>query len=111
MEHTFAAAAAVLLITGTVISGFFALENHFSPEEENIPEEILSSVSEEETEKMFLGVFEGKLALFVGKSQYPDIVYDFLVRNLPEEDQKRLYEGINISSESELGSILEDFMS
>ena len=95
MEHTFAASIAALLITGTVITGFFALENHFSPEEE----------------KMFLGVFEEKLALFVGKSQYPDTVYDFFIRNLPPEDRERLFEGIPVSSERELESLLEDFMS
>ncbi|MBE6899606.1 MAG: hypothetical protein E7479_02930 [Ruminococcaceae bacterium] len=111
MEHTFAASIAALLITGTVITGFFALENHFSPEEENLPAETEISASEEEEEKMFLGVFEEKLALFVGKSQYPDTVYDFFIRNLPPEDRERLFEGIPVSSERELESLLEDFMS
>lgn len=111
MEHTFAAAMAALLITGTVITVFFAIENHFSPKEENLPEETGISVSEEEAEKMFLGVFEEKLALFVGKSQYPDTVYDFFIRNLPPEDRERLREGIPVSSEKELEALLEDFMS
>ncbi len=111
MEHTFAATMAALLITGTVITGFFALENHFSPKEENLPAETGISVSEEEAEKMFLGVFEEKLALFVGKSQYPDTVYDFFIRNLPPEDREKLREGIPVSSEKELEALLEDFMS
>ena len=111
MEHTFAAALAALLVAGTVTAGFFALGNHFSPEEENLPAETEISASEEEDKKMFLGVFEEKLALFVGKSQYPNTVYDFFIRNLPPEDRERLFEGIPVSSEKELESLLEDFMS
>ena len=68
-------------------------------------------MEEQEPEKVVLGVFEGKLALFAGKSPYPNIVYDFFIRNLPPEDQNRLFEGITVSSESELESLLEDFMS
>ena len=111
MEHTFAAAFAALLATGAIVTGFFALENHFDQKENPVPEETEVSVSEEEPEKVVLGVFEGKLALFAGKSPYPNLVYDFFVRNLPKEDQERLSEGIPVSSQSELDSLLEDFMS
>lgn len=110
MEHSFAAAIAALLLAGTITAGFFALGDVLLPEEEPLPKEV--SVSEEpEPEKVVLGVFEGKLALFAGKSPYPNIVYDFFIRNLPEEDQKRLSEGIAVFSQSELDSLLEDFMS
>lgn len=112
MEHSFAATVAALLLTGTVVFGFFTLENHFKPKETEIPAEAESSFSEEtENEKAVLGVFEGKLALFKGKSPYPNIVYDFFIRNLPKEDQSRLSEGIAVSSQSELEALLEDFMS
>ena len=112
MEHSFAATVAALLLTGTVVFGFFALENHFKPKETEIPAEAESSFSEEtENEKAVLGVFEGKLALFKGKSPYPNIVYDFFIRNLPQEDQNRLSEGIAVFSQSELEALLEDFMS
>ena len=111
VEHTFAAAMAAILITGTIVAGFFVLEDHFSPEEKIITTENRTSVSESAEEKVVLGVFEGKLALFAGKSPYPNIVYDFLIRTLPKEDQKRLEEGITVSSQNELDSLLEDFMS
>ena len=111
MEHTFLAAMAALLVTGTIIGGFFAIEKHFSEEEKPALEETEVSVPEEEPEKIVLGVFEGKLALFAGESPYPNMVYDFFVRNLPPEDQERLDEGIKVSSESELETLLEDFMS
>jgi hypothetical protein len=111
MEHSFAATVAALLITGSIVAGFFALENLSEPAEEKVSSEETKSFEESEPEKVLLGVFEGKLALFAGKSPYPNIVYDFYVRNLPKEDQSRLSEGIFVSSESELESLLEDFMS
>ena len=112
MEQSFAATLAALLITGTVVFGFFALEKRFEPKGTEISAKAESSFSEEtESEKAVLGVFEGKLALFKGKSPYPNIVYDFFIRNLPQEDQNRLFEGIPVSSQSELEALLEDFMS
>ncbi len=111
MEHTFAAAFAALLVTGTIVTGFFALEDYFDQKENIALAETEVSASEEEQEKVVLGVFEGKLALFVGESPYPNIVYDFFVRNLPPEDQSRLSEGISVLSERELETLLEDFMS
>ena len=112
MEHSFAAAISALLITGTMVAGFYALEDLFDREEREIPAKTEISVSEEaEEEKVVLGIFEGKLALFAGKSPYPNVVYDFYVRNLPKEDRDRLSEGISVSSQSELDSLLEDFMS
>ncbi len=112
MEHSFAGALAALLLTGTIVSGFYALENFSDPEETELSAETEISASEKsEPEKVLLGVFEGKLALFAGESPYPNIVYDFYVRNLPEEDQNRLFEGISVFSQSELESLLEDFMS
>ena len=110
MEHSFAAAIVAILLAGTITAGFFALEDILIPEEKTVPNEI-PVLEEQEPEKVVLGVFEGKLALFAGKSPYPNIVYDFFIRNLPPEDQNRLFEGITVSSESELESLLEDFMS
>lgn len=110
MDHSFAAAIATLLLAGTIAAGFFALEDLLLPEKEPVQKEV-PVIEEQEPEKIVLGVFEGKLALFAGKSPYPNIVYDFFVRNLPPEDQKRLSEGISVSSQSELDSLLEDFMS
>lgn len=112
MEHTFSVTAALLGAVAAGVIGAFALTGFFENEEQVLAAE--NSLSEEtvsEEQKMFLGVFEGKLALFIGESPYPNIVYDFLTRTLPAEDQNRLSEGIEISSESELQSLLEDFMS
>ena len=111
MEHSFAAAAALLLAVFLIVFGIFALEDHFSPEETLSHEEEISIDEKPEEEKMLLGIFEGKLALFVGESPYPNKIYDFLTRTLPEKDRKSLSEGIEINSEEELKALLEDFMS
>ena len=111
MEHTFSATAALLFLVAAAVIGLFLLTGSFRPEEEVLPTENSVSASESKPQEMFLGIFEGKLALFIGESPYPNKVYDFMARVLPAEDQKRLSEGIKISSEEELEALLEDYMS
>ncbi len=112
MEHTFSAAAMLLALTAAAVIGLFALTGYFGNSEETLAaESSFPEQSEESARKMSLGIFDGKLALYIGESPYPNTVYDFMARTLPEEDQKRLSEGIEISSEEELQSLLEDFMS
>lgn len=110
MEHTFSLTAGIILLTAAAVIGIYSLTG--SPEEEKaLSEESGISVSEPAEEKMLLGIFEGRLALFTGESRYPNKVYDFFVRNLPEEDRKLLSSGIEISSGEELEALLEDYMS
>lgn len=106
------ASFAALMIVFASVTGLYALSGFFDEKEEAIASEETAAVPEEpEEEKMLLGVFEGKLALFIGESPYPNEIYDFLTRTLPSQDQKRLAEGIEISSEEELRALLEDYMS
>ena len=111
MEHTFAMTAALIIATSVFVAGAFALADTAEEEKSAAVIEAENEMPQEETPEMMLGIFEGKLALYIGKSRYPDTVYDFFVRNLPPEDQNLLSEGIKISSEEELSKILEDFMS
>lgn len=110
MEHTFSLTAGIILLTAAAVIGIYSFSGFFE-EEKALSEESGISVSEKEPEKMLLGVFEGKLALFIGESPYPNTVYDFFVRNLPEEDRKLLSCGIEIYSEEQLFALLEDYMS
>ncbi|MBR2040980.1 MAG: BofC C-terminal domain-containing protein [Oscillospiraceae bacterium] len=110
MEHTFGITFAALFFVFLSVFGLFAAKDYFSPEEES-PAAETAFIEEPEEEKLLLGIFEGKLALFAGESPYPNRIYDFLTRTLPAEDQKRLANGIIIESEEELESLLEDFMS
>lgn len=117
MKHSLSLTAAALFLTGcavfalmfglgeaesSALDGEAAAEAGFS--------EGAAPAGESE-KKMFLREFDGKLALFVGEGRYPKKVYDLFVRSLPLEDRTRLSAGIEVSSEEELKSLLEDFTS
>lgn len=114
LERTFAATAAAILITATLVLSFFALSGGFSKSEdasapnENVP---IEAENEAPAEKMKLGIYGGHIALFIGDGRYPNEIYEVLVRTLPESDRLRLQNGIDISSEEELREIIEDLTS
>ncbi len=58
-----------------------------------------------------VSVFNGKLAVFDGKSKIPYKVYDTYINSLPEEDIYRLSQGIFVNSSSELMKIIEEYTS
>lgn len=58
-----------------------------------------------------IGVWEGKLAVFLAGSPSPDEVFDVYVSTLPPEEQRRLEAGIEITDEVELARRLEDYTS
>jgi len=58
-----------------------------------------------------MGVWEDKLALFTPHDTSPNQVYDVYLPSLPEEEQLRLRNGIEIYDERALASLLEDYTS
>ncbi|HIW72929.1 MAG TPA: hypothetical protein H9684_01260 [Firmicutes bacterium] len=58
-----------------------------------------------------LGEWEGKLAVFSPNGISPDEVYDVYISTLPEEEQRRLEEGIPVYDEKTLAGLLEDYTS
>ena len=58
-----------------------------------------------------LGVWEGKLARFLPDGLSPQEVYDVYVVSLPEEEQRRLEEGIPVYDDRTLAGVLEDYTS
>ena len=60
---------------------------------------------------LYLGISNGKLALFRKGSAYPLQVYDHSVAAYPSAEQKALLEGIPIENDAHLASLLEDFLS
>ena len=110
MEHTLAITVSALLLVFVLVFSAFALSGAFSSEEEVT--KLQSDIPVDETEKpMTLGAYQGHLALFIGDGRYPNEVYETLLRSLPEEDRKRISEGISVSSEAELALLLEDLTS
>ena len=58
-----------------------------------------------------LGEWEGKLAVFSPNGISPDEVYDVYISTLPEEEQRKLEEGIAVYDEQTLVGLLEDYTS
>ena len=55
--------------------------------------------------------YNGKVAVFENDNTYPQNVYDSYTSVLPENDQKRLREGIVVTNTAELQRIIEDYTS
>ncbi len=55
--------------------------------------------------------YNGKIAVFENDNTYPKNVYDSYTSVLPENDQKRLREGIIVSNTADLQRIIEDYTS
>ena len=58
-----------------------------------------------------LGIHEGKIALWKDNQKKPMKVFPYQASILPEEDQKRLKEGIHVDSLNELYKLVEDYLS
>ena len=111
MEHTLAITVSALLLVFALVFSAFALNGSFSSGKEEAAK-LQSDIPVGKTEiEMKLGAYQGHLALFIGDGRYPNEVYETLLRSLPEEDRKRISEGIPVSSEAELSRLLEDLTS
>ena len=110
MEHTLAVTTAALLLVITLIAALFALNGRSSPEEEALTPKSNISV-EENFPAMSLGVYQGRLALFLGDGRYPNEIYDIRIRSLPPKDREKLAKGLPVASEEELFRLLEDYSS
>lgn len=58
-----------------------------------------------------LGIHEGRIALWKDNQKKPMKVFPYQASMLPEEDQKRLEEGIHVDSLNELYKLVEDYLS
>ena len=58
-----------------------------------------------------LGIHEGRIALWKDNQKKPMKVFPYQASMLPEEDQKRLEEGLHVDSLNELYKLVEDYLS
>lgn len=58
-----------------------------------------------------LGVYEGKVALWIDGISKPYYISEYSVQLLPPADQQRLEQGIKVRSREELNRLLEDYLS
>lgn len=55
--------------------------------------------------------YEGKVAVFVGEEEIPDMVLDLYVQYLPPYDQQQLKQGVPVADYPALVRLLEDYAS
>lgn len=60
---------------------------------------------------LYLGIYNGNLAICEDGKTTPVMVLPYKAALFPEEDQKRLKDGIPFENNHELAQLLEDFMS
>lgn len=60
---------------------------------------------------IILGSYNGYIALWTGENHQPTKVFPYSVQSLPPADQKRLEDGIEISSPEQLYALLQDYLS
>lgn len=104
-----------MIICALIVCLFFAVFyiKSYSNKEENIN---LTATSEKANVNKhqsgyYLGEYEGKLATFSTESDEPLEVFDVFVSSLPEDDIKKICDGIYASNEDELQRLIEDFTS
>ena len=60
---------------------------------------------------LFLGIYQGRLALWQETASVPEETYPCQIRTLPDADRLLLEQGIPIRSRRELTAYLEDLLS
>ena len=60
---------------------------------------------------LYLGHFQGYVALWDEDSPNPRVIYPYKVATLPPADQTALEQGIPVRSDRELQQLLEDYLS
>ncbi|MBR5134581.1 MAG: hypothetical protein IKV35_03170 [Clostridia bacterium] len=58
-----------------------------------------------------IGEWDGKVAVFLPKEKTPESVYDARVRSFPDDEQRKLRDGIEAADEDSLRRLLEDYLS
>lgn len=58
-----------------------------------------------------VGAYQGRLAVFSGDGQLPEMVFDVYLHHLPDVDRQRLSEGIWVEDYESLVRLVEDYVS
>ncbi len=111
-----------LLSVASVLLLFFTGPENARPAEQPSPspppiqsqpstpsEPFSSSPSVSPLQGYWLGVQEGKLAIWRAGEETPYEITEFYITHLPEADQKALKEGIYVTDDANLARLLEDY--
>ena len=70
-----------------------------------------SSASSEAEKTYLLKEYNGQIGVFTDDKETPDSVLDVMVNSLPEYDRQSLKNGIFVTGDTELNSLIEDLTS
>ena len=91
-----------VLIACVLLIGVAAWASALLPDDQGVPKQASKQVLRE---------WNGQIALFTSDSDEPIEVYEVAVAALPEQEQKRLNEGIVIENEEMLAELLDNYTS
>lgn len=108
--------AALAIVAATAITAALlpGKQEEAMPIQEPVSNVAISQAQDPEPEEEYLYLMkehEGKIALFAKGSDEPELVFEKLVKHLPEYDRIQLEEGIKIYTGDELNARIEDFIS
>ncbi len=100
-----------MLLTAMTISAVLLVmtAGNSMREQKEIHVEKAAAAAEKPPVEFTLKAYQGKAALFRGNAERPYQILDIELYLLPEEDRKRIEEGISAGSEEELRKFLEDW--
>ncbi len=105
------AISVVLIFDGSSDSHASTPKTIEAQKDENSAEIINEVSSSIESYRYVLKEYEGKLAVFEYGSETPYEITEIFIHNLPDYDIILLSEGINVTDNKQLESLLEDYTS
>lgn len=104
--NIFIAMVFIAFMTATIISMFFSCQEHSEVSAEN------PTTQQTEKKKMYsVKEYNGLVAVFDAESGFIVKITDTYVSSLPNDDRKKLSEGIKIDDDEKLRKLLEDLCS
>lgn len=107
----FSGIAAAAVMAGILIWMFQTAPSQQPPSSSAAPATTVAPAPTTAYAAYTLGVWEGRLALFLPGSEAPDEVYDVFIASLPDEEQEKLTRGIPVPDQQTLERLLEDYTS
>ena len=98
----------LLVITAAILAVYLLLTATIAPPA-SAPEKAYQTVGEAESDSWRIGEYDGTVTVFRGGE--PVLRTETRVSELPKADRTRLAQGIDVYSQKELKSILEDLCS
>lgn len=104
--NIFIAMVFIAFMTATIISMFFSCQEHSEASAEN------PTVQQTEKKRTYnIKEYNGVVTVFDAESGFIVKITDTYISSLPENDRKKLSEGIKIDDDEKLRKLLEDLCS